>query len=307
MKCFSNFMFISKPPIGAWWRLRKGPLKILFVLWHASRVLSNEANLNSHNPKPYTMNNLKLLLLAGTAFAFASAASAQMSSVVEQWTFDGANPETGINGTTVSTWTTAAPNTVPSAGVLRYATGGNGSGGLPSTIDVASIDQLILSIDLADFYVGTDGSSNDQVVFQFSEDGAANIELELNVFTDGNFSIDMEGFGATLSPVAVPGLAPQAATGNGATLIVATWDFAVGSMSFEVSGAGTQTESLTGLSDSTLTQITGFRPRGGNMAQGTFLDLDTVTIETVAVPEPSTFALLAGIAGLGLVLYRRRR
>jgi hypothetical protein len=282
-------------------------LKNLFVLWHASRVFSKEANLQSHKPKQYTMNNLKLLLLTGSAFAFAGAASAQISTIVEQWTFDGANPETGINGTTVSTWTTTAPNSVPSAGVLRYATSGNGSGGVPSTIDVASIDQLILTIDLANFYIGTDGTDTDQVVFQFIEDGAANIELELNVFTSGSFSIDMEGFGATLSPDVVPGLASQTATGNGATLIVATWDFAVGSMSFEVSGAGTQTESLTGLSDPTLTQITGFRPRGGNMAHGTFLDLDTVTIETVAVPEPSTFALLAGFATLGLVLYRRRR
>lgn len=254
------------------------------------------------------MNKLKLLLLTGSAFAIAGAASAQISTIVEQWTFDGASPQTGINGTTVDTWDPALPgNSVPSAGVLRYATSGNGSGGVPSTIDVASTDQLILTIDLADFYIGTDGSSTDQVVFQFIEDGAANIELELNVFNSGSFSIDMEGFGATLDPVVVAGLASQTATGNGATLIVATWDFAVGSMSFEVSGAGTQTESLTGLSDPTLTQITGFRPRGGNMAYGTFLDLNTITIETVAVPEPSTFALLAGFAGLGLVLYRRRR
>jgi hypothetical protein len=217
------------------------------------------------------------------------------AEIFEEWTFGGSNPETGINGTTVSTWTTAAPNSVPSAGVLRYATPNNGSGALPSTIDVTSTDQLILTIDLADFYIGTNGTSNDQVVFQFIEDGAANIELELNVFTDGSFSIDMEGFGSTLDPVVVPGLNPQNPAGNGATLIVATWDFASGSMSFEVSGAGTQTASLTGLSDPTLTQITGFRPRGGAMANGTFLDLDTVTIEVnTGTPPPTTLILEEG-------------
>ena len=48
-------------------------------------------------------------------------ASGVLAAVVEQWTFDGSNPQTGINGTIISTWTTNAPNSVPSAGVLRYA------------------------------------------------------------------------------------------------------------------------------------------------------------------------------------------
>jgi hypothetical protein len=284
--------------------LRKVSLKNLFVLCRAPRVLSNEINLHSHNPKPYTMNKLKSLLLAGSAFAFAGAASAQITSFVDQWTFDGASPQTGINGITVDTWDPALPdNSVPSPGLLRYATGGNATMGLfPSAIDVGSVDQLVLTIALDDLYVA-DGQ---QVIFQFSENGAANIELELNNNTGSNeFSLDMEGFGDTLSPATIYTLNP--AGGNGALTITAVWDFDAGSMGYTVSGAATDSQSLAGLADASLTEISGFRIRGGTPGFTGFLTMDSITIETVAVPEPSTFALLAGFAGLGMVLYRRRR
>jgi hypothetical protein len=88
------------------------------------------------------------------------------STIVEQWTFDGANPETGVNGGTISTWTTAAPNTVPSAGVLGYSTPGNAPSSTFSTpIDTSVVPAVSLTISLTDMVLG------DQVVFQFGEDG----------------------------------------------------------------------------------------------------------------------------------------
>jgi len=40
---------------------------------------------------------------------------------------------------------------------------------------------------------------------------------------------------------------------------------------------------------------------------GEFVAVDHVQLQTVAVPEPATFALMAGFAALGLIVYRRRR
>jgi hypothetical protein len=47
------------------------------------------------------------------------------ADIFEQWTFDTANPETGINGTTIDNWSPDLPDNSISNGVLTYATPGN--------------------------------------------------------------------------------------------------------------------------------------------------------------------------------------
>jgi hypothetical protein len=286
-------------------------LKILFVLWHASRVSFKEANLQSHKPKQYTMNNLKLLLLTGTALAFAGAASAQISTIVEQWTFDTVPTTTGVNGTVVDTWTGTAD------GILEYAPTGSSTsaafGG--GAVNAATIDSLVLTIDLTDMLINPDGS-NDQLSFRIgvtTTAGADSIELELNTFSNGDLAPDLEHTGGSTGDLDVT-IGAQG-TGTGAMQLVATWNFwNVGTgtedMSLAWSGAlGSGSGSIAAAPLADVLSINSLQVRlTDNGTKGnTFINLDTVTIETVAVPEPSTFALLAGIAGLGLVLYRRRR
>lgn len=57
---------------------------------------------------------------------------------------------------------------------------------------------------------------------------------------------------------------------------------------------------LTGL------RVVGVVP-GGTFGAGDFVKFDSVTLSGVAVPEPSTIALIAGMAALGFVVYRRRK
>jgi hypothetical protein len=285
------------------------PLKILFVLWHASRVFFKEVNLHSHNPKPLTMSKLKFLLLS--AFAFAGAASAQFTTVVGQWTFDGANPETGINGTTVSTWTTSAPNSVPSAGVLRFATIGDanwGDANLLPDIDTSTIATMTWTVEVTDLYI----QAGETIRFSSNTSGSGVPEVEFTSWgnspgVNDTFSPDIEYTGSSTDDLDVTVASLNGSSLGGPLTMVATWDFVNNTMSFETSGSVVASGSKSTGSDlsDTIGTITGFRVRDGGA--NSWMILDTVTIETVAVPEPSTFALLAGFATLGLVLYRRRR
>jgi len=221
------------------------------------------------------------------------------AAVVEQWTFEGATPNIGTNGMDQDQWTTTAPNSVPSAGVLRYATDGNGNsepmaGG---AIDPSTIDAVVLTIDLTDMNIGN------QVVFQFGQTGGAgNMEVEFNTFANNQFTLDVEGGGTTLSPAAI--LDQDDFAGAIPLSVEVTWDFANNLMSYDVTGSATDSQSIAA-DLSGITSINNFRPRGGTMqADGTYLDLDTITIETV-IPEPATLGLVAAFGG-GILFIRRR-
>jgi hypothetical protein len=66
-------------------------------------------------------------IIAGSALAFATVASA---SVLDEWTFTSGTPQVSdIQGRTMGNWDPALAGTsVPSAGLLRDATGGNSTG-----------------------------------------------------------------------------------------------------------------------------------------------------------------------------------
>jgi hypothetical protein len=118
------------------------------------------------------------------------------AELIEEWNFDAPDPQTGINGMTQNAWVDSAPNSVPSTGVLRYATSGNGNAPpFPrGAIETSTIERAILTIDLADMVI------SGQVIFQFGQTGGAgNMEVEFNSDANGQFSLDVEGNGSTLA------------------------------------------------------------------------------------------------------------
>jgi hypothetical protein len=204
------------------------------------------------------------------------------AELIEEWNFDAPDPQTGINGMTQNAWVDSAPNSVPSTGVLRYATSGNGNAPpFPrGAIETSTIERAILTIDLADMVI------SGQVIFQFGQTGGAgNMEVEFNSDANGQFSLDVEGNGSTLASGVLldrddfPGAVPL--------LVTVTWDFANDQMSYAVSGSVTASESIAA-DLSGIARINWFRPRGGTMLNGAFLDLDTVTIEVDPIPVAPT-------------------
>ncbi len=81
------------------------------------------------------------------------------------------------------------------------------------------------------------------------------------------------------------------------------------------SGVGTGGSVLASISGTSATPVTssfsglaiGFRDGDSVTALATTMEIDAITLTAAAVPEPSSFAALAGAAGLGLAALRRRR
>ncbi|MGA1137603.1 MAG: hypothetical protein ACO30K_15420, partial [bacterium] len=206
--------------------------------------------------------------------------------VVEQWDFSGANPETGMNGTIVSTWTTASPNSVPSTGVLRYAAtsddDSNWSGAqLLPDIDTSAIDRMIWTIQVADLRVSA--GSHFRFSTLTSAGGDVRPELELTSFGAGpnyTFSPDME-YHAANDELGGSDIALTGSQLGGPLTIVATWDFANNTMTLAVGDNAPVSITPAANMAATIGTITGFRLYPDNIAAGDYLDLDSVKIETM--------------------------
>jgi hypothetical protein len=280
------------------------------VFWGTFTPLTAPKN---YNPNKYTMNKFKTLLIAGSALAFASLASA---AIVEQWNFEGANPETGINGSIASTWTTASPNSVPSAGVLKYATGGQAQWKALPNVDTSTIGTLTLTVEVTDMYIAPTEAV--RFFFHSNQGATGHLESKLTSWSDttssGQFAPDILVGGNKLldANTAISFAAPSTQLGSALTMVT-TWDFVNDTVSYDLSGlgaAGLETTSWTADAGIDLSATVGTVVAIQMKTSSTFtswMNLDTVTLETTAVPEPATFALLAGLATLGLVMYRRRR
>jgi hypothetical protein len=86
--------------------------------------------------------------------------------------------------------------------------------------------------------------------------------------------------------------------------MVTTWDFANNQMLFSATGTGGIVSDSIAADLSGITQINSFQIRRTNANAGDFMAFDSVTISTV--PEPSSAALLAGLAAFGFLAMRRR-
>jgi hypothetical protein len=94
---------------------------------------------------------------------------------------------------------------------------------------------------------------------------------------------------------------------SAASAAAATWT-TIGSMNYTI--APPDSPSLRHLYDlaTPLTGVTGFRIEAASgMGWGVAIDEIELYATAAAIPEPSTYAALAGLGALGLVLWRRRR
>lgn len=256
----------------------------------------------------------KTSLIALTSLA-ALTVQAQ-TTTLDQWTFTSGTPQVSdTQSKTMGNWDPALAGTsVPSAGLLRDATGGNSSGAFyGANLGLAgSFDTLSITLEIADI-----NHSQRDYWFEWlgPEVGAGNFRGEINAFNDG-ISFDVEGNGTVLSP---SGSIFSTADYTGAISmdVTFTWDFLNNTMSYTVAGDGVGytgsgssafSDTQTIAADlSAITDIRSMRVRGGTVGVGEFIDLDTVTIQTTVVPEPSTAGLMAGLLAFGSMALRRRR
>lgn len=242
--------------------------------------------------KTYT----KLTFLTGFALAFAGTASA---SLLDEWTFTSGTPQVSDNqGKTMGNWDPAEAGTsVPSAGLLRDATGGNSAGAFyGDNLGVSSpFKVLTLTVEIADI-----NFTERDYWFEFLGTVGGNMRGEINGY-QGKISLDVEGGGTALKNVAVdygPVVDVAEYTGAISMQVAFTWDFANNTLSYTVSGDGVgyTGEGSSAFSDtktvaadlSGITNVKQMRVRGNVVAAGEYIDLDTVTIETFAnAPEPT--------------------
>jgi hypothetical protein len=242
--------------------------------------------------------SITAVTLAGL-MAFSMSASAQ---IIEQWTFASATPQVSdIQGKFMGNWdSTLADTSVPSAGLLRDATGGNSEGAFyGDNLGVSSpFEVLTLTVAIADI-----NFTERDYWFEFLGTVGGNMRGEINGF-QGKISLDVEGGGTALKNVAVdygPVFDVAEYTGAISMQVAFTWDFKNGTLSYTVSGDGVgyTGEGSSAFSDtktvaadlSGITNVKQMRVRGNVVAAGEYIDLDTVTIETFAnAPEPSEWA-----------------
>ncbi len=215
-------------------------------------------------------------------------ASGVLAAVVEQWGFSGDNPETGINGTSVSTWTTNAPNSVPSAGVLHYATGGQSAWKALPNVDTSTIGILTLTVQVSDMYVAPTEAVR---FFLNSGNGATgHLESKLTSWSNGKFAPDILVGGTKKLDANTDISFASPSTGLGSALtMVTTWDFVNDTVSYDLSGpgaAGLGTTNWTAAAGVDLSAVVGTINAIQLKTSSTFtswLDLDTVTIETLPI------------------------
>jgi len=239
-------------------------------------------------------------IIAGSVLAFTSVASA---AVLDEWTFSSGTPQVSdIQSKTMGNWDPALAGTsVPSAGLLRDATGGNSAGAFygDNLGLIQTLDSVTITVDIDDIK-----HTERDYWFQFLGTTGGNMRGEINASGGGKIFFDVEGGGTALKDVATGyGSVFDVAEYTGAiSLQVAfTWDFANNTLSYTVSGDGVGytgtgssafSDTKTVAADlSGITNITQMRVVGNTVGGGEFIDLDTVRIEYTTPPPPVLLVL----------------
>lgn len=239
---------------------------------------------------------MKKLLLFTFLAVFTLHVTATAQTTLDEWTFtDATAPQTSETlSISMGNWDpTLAGTSVPSAGLLRDATGGNStSAWYGDNLGLTSMPgNVVLTIDIADI-------NHTQRDYQFEWLGTVdgNTRLDINAFNGGIF-IDLWGAGTKHYDGPSKIFDTDDYTGAISLTVSAQWDFANNQVAFTLSGDGVgyTGEGSSAFSDtqtvsadlSAITNIKSMRVRGGTVASGEYIDLDTVTI-TYNSPTLST-------------------
>lgn len=224
--------------------------------------------------------------------------TATAQTTLDEWTFDGATPQTSdILNKTMGNWDPALPGTsVPIAGLLRDATGGNSSSAwYGNNLTLGSVpDNLTVTVVVDDV-----NFTERDYWFEFLGTTGGSTRAEINGY-QGKISIDVEGAGTALKNVATgygPVVDLAEYTGAVSMQVDFSWDFAGNRLIYTVSGDGVGYigDGSSAFSDtqivsadlSGITAINSMRVRGWTVGAGEYIDLDKVTI-TYNSPTLST-------------------
>lgn len=224
------------------------------------------------------MKRIRLIALISVLISAFSVSA----EIIEQWKFEGPNPEKGVNGLTINTWSASSPNNLMSPKILRYGSPGKSNSVQLGKISTSGISKLVMTIMAKDIFLGTDGNTTDQIIFQIGTN-AGNLELEFNVYKNSDLTIDLEQGTGSDEDLDVTLLKKAQHLAPSPLVMVATWDFIEGSMSFESKGASGVRGTSKAANLKKIKTLNSFRINGGKMTHGTFIDLYSVTIETSSV------------------------
>ena len=253
-----------------------------------------------------TKNTLCTIILLSAASALHG------QTTIEQWDFI-SNSLTGVNGNNMTFVNTGSTDLTGEGYDNSYTVNrGSGFGGnvLPANLGLTegtvkaemTFSSWELSSNNAFFAINFRDSGNvsiAQLRFQGNTAGTrVTLDGEIGQITDS---------GGTLRNQAVGGFVSAAAADTTPVTISLTLGLDDGSYLLESSLWTTETVAqqsgtIEGLSGAT---VDNFRWVAANWTAGTdFVELDQIVVQTV--PEPSTYALFAGLLGLGAVALRRR-
>lgn len=241
-------------------------------------------------------------LLAAASLAVVSTATAQTTLISENFesTSGSALPAgwTALaNGGTVQTLANPYASGINTSGRVLQLSGPNANGGVGNIVSFNSVASPTL--DLSSFYTGAGAGAT------------ANVGVDIDLSFQGVAS-------ANFGQLIAVGFADGTGTVYKWYAAQVNWN----NQSFTTTGLGENTFNATTWWSASLADIQSALPAAGfdpsnfrlvfahlDGANGTFNYatnyLDSVSL--TAVPEPSTYAALAGVAALGLALLRRRR
>ena len=233
----------------------------------------------------------KHLLLSILALFCISMVSAQ-SITIDEWTFEGATPQTSTNNKTIDKWDPTLAANSHTGSVLTYGENGTSSSAFygASYLGLATMPgNITITLDIVDFSFAANGTWS----FQFTGPGAGAEKMrgEFNIYND-NVSVHIEGNGTSLNGGS---FIKQTDYSEFTSLqITYTWDFANNEMSYAVSGVGVPVDSApASFSDSGslaadlsgITDIRSLRVQTTPPA-GSYLEMDNFKISYEPIPEP---------------------
>lgn len=236
------------------------------------------------------------IVLASLALVVASGASAD-TVLVDSFTAGSSFTLSNSNGTAAHNFITGESSILGGSRQVRVRAPASGFAGSSNiTINVTAGTLTSFGGDANERFAQYGSAIGVQTLTGAGTVAPVDLNLNLNLADAVVFDVSAMGTNALLA----------------VTLYVNGTSLSFDSGYINVTSAGTYSVALSqfsGLTESFADDVDGFIlnfPSGGvNAAAG--LTVDEVRIETAAVPEPSSFAAIAGLAALGWVSARRRR